>query len=90
MVHIVRKKIKDRIYLYLQRSINEHGKRRTEHVAYLGAENALLCLKCGRRFSKINKSCPKCNSIKIVDAYSPSRLKQIINMYNHPSKVTKI
>jgi len=38
MVHIVKKKIKNKTYLYLQRSIyNKKTKRRsTEHVAYLG------------------------------------------------------
>lgn len=38
MVHIVRKKIGNHEYLYLQKSYHIKGKnkKRTEHVAYLG------------------------------------------------------
>jgi len=38
MVHVVRKKIKNKYYLYLQKSFHIKGeqKKRTEHVAYLG------------------------------------------------------
>ena len=36
MVHIVEKKIGNHLYLYLQKSIYTKGKRKTEHVAYLG------------------------------------------------------
>jgi len=38
MVHIVRKKVRKRYYLYLQRSVYKDKKRSTEHVKYLGPE----------------------------------------------------
>ena len=39
MVHIVKKKIGNYTYLYLQKSIYAQGKRKTEHVAYLGRKD---------------------------------------------------
>ena len=43
MVHLVRKKIGNNTYLYLQQSfyIKSKKKRRTRHVAYLGKESKL-------------------------------------------------
>lgn len=36
MAHLVKKKIGNNEYLYIQKSYYNKGKRKTEHVAYLG------------------------------------------------------
>lgn len=54
MVHLVKKNIRGHKYLYLQKSIYNNGKRRTEHVAYLGPKNKLTKEQINARIREEN------------------------------------
>jgi len=59
MVHIVKKSIRGEVYLYLQESLYNGGKRTTRHVAYLGRADQYSKKELDGIISKYNKSMPE-------------------------------